>query len=77
MKTVTIICDACGSDLTRTGNSVDYRLVVTSEGIPSGGGAVTDWGASPPVKRAYHFCGLKCLRDSELVSCTPLEQATG
>src|SRR5574338_442812 len=70
MKTVEIKCDACGHDLTYTGNSVDYRLVLASEGKPirPGIGVVTDMGIYPPVDRTHHFCRLDCLdkwRDEE------------
>lgn len=61
MKSVT--CDACGQDLTLTGNSVDYRLVLAAEPIPSWGGAVTDMLIHPPVERPHHFCSLRCLDD--------------
>lgn len=69
MKTVQVICDGCGADLTTRSNSVDYRLVLTSEDKPGRGfGAYTDMMIYPPLERAHHFCGLTCLdhwRDHE------------
>jgi hypothetical protein len=54
-------CDACGKDLTTTGNCVDYRLIVGSENIPTVGGFVTAMGKYPPTDRTYYFCGLYCM----------------
>jgi hypothetical protein len=68
METTEIKCDQCGEDITYTGNSVDYRLILgfqskdpwyLKEGLR--GGAVTDMMISPPLNRAYHFCGTSCL----------------
>ena len=70
MKNLTrqVICDACGKDLTYTGNCEDYYLVVSSaskepwyrrEG--KRGGFVTSMGKYPPVDREHDFCGLDCL----------------
>jgi hypothetical protein len=61
-KTTTVLCDGCGSDLTRTGNSVDYRLALTNEAIPSAGGFVTDMMIYPSLRDGdKYFCGLGCL----------------
>lgn len=62
-KTATITCDGCCRDLTYTGNSVDYRLVLGSEAKPiePGPGAVTDMMIYPPIDRTHYFCGLHCL----------------
>ena len=63
-----INCDGCGSDLTYTGNSVDYRLVLdcesktpwfVGEGLEFG--TVTDMLIYPPVSRPHHFCRMECL----------------
>lgn len=62
MKETKITCDGCGKDLTTTGNSVDYRLALVNEAIPSGGGAVTDMMVYPPIERNVHFCGMRCLK---------------
>ena len=65
---VKIICDGCGADLTYTGNSVDYYLILYyASKIPrymkngETGGAVTDMMIQPPIKKAAYFCGLGCL----------------
>ena len=65
-----ITCDACGKDLTYTGNSVDYRLALISQakGTYPGAHAVTDMLIAPPLERDKHFCRLECLdiwRDRE------------
>jgi hypothetical protein len=63
-----VTCDTCGKDITHTGNCVDYRLVLKSEAIPPrpGGGSVTAMMVYPPVSREYVFCGLDCLRSSQI-----------
>ncbi len=61
MNQTKITCDSCGADLTTTGNCVDYRLAVTSEPIPSGGGLVTLMHVEPIIPHAAHFCGMQCL----------------
>jgi len=68
MRKSEIICDGCDADLTYTGNSVDYRLVLTTEGktpwfVREGLtiGAMTDVNLEPPIKRTHHFCGIPCL----------------
>ncbi len=63
-----VLCDGCGADITDTGNSVDYRLVLRSEskmpwyvrqGLDSG--MVTDMHIPDPLPSNKHFCGLRCL----------------
>ena len=61
----TVKCDSCYNDLTYTGNSVGYRIVVDNQPIPSYPkfSSVTDMMIYPPIKEGpLHFCGLKCLR---------------
>lgn len=62
MRTETITCDGCGYDLATTANCEDYRLCLANERIPSAGGVVTMMAISPAIKRAAHFCGVRCLR---------------
>lgn len=57
-----ITCDGCSRDLTKTGNSIDWRIVLDNQKIPSHEGAVTDMWLEPSLKRSHHFCGLTCLR---------------
>lgn len=68
MKSRQITCDACGADLTYTGNCEDYYLVVSSASKApwyskdgGRGGFVTAMAKYPPVEREHDFCGLKCL----------------
>lgn len=69
MRNEKVTCDGCGADLTTRSNSVDYRLVLSSETKPVyGAGCYTDMMIYPPVERTYHFCLLGCLdhwRDRE------------
>lgn len=58
-----VTCDHCKRNLTRSGNSVDYRIVVKSEPIPSAPGPVTDMMIYPPIPEDLHFCGLRCMRE--------------
>jgi hypothetical protein len=56
-----VTCDQCAHDLTYTGNCEDWRLVLDYEAQEFCGGAVTSMAISPPLNRAYIFCGLGCL----------------
>lgn len=69
-ETSQVVCDACGNDLTYTGNSEDYYLVLSSASkLPwylregERGGFVTDMAIAPPMAKTGHFCGHKCLED--------------
>lgn len=61
MQKLEITCDQCGSDLTATGNCVDYRIVLANESLPSLGGFVTSMMIYPPLEGTAHFCGTLCL----------------
>jgi hypothetical protein len=68
MRTTEIKCDQCGSDLTYASNSVDYRVVLGSEGkVPwyvgegLSGGAMTDMAIPDPFPHTRHFCNPTCL----------------
>lgn len=61
-------CDKCGEDITYTGNSVDYRVVLGSQGkLPwyrregKSGGAMTDMMIYDPFPQTMHFCNTVCL----------------
>jgi hypothetical protein len=60
---VSVTCDGCGRDITYTGNSVDYRLVLACEDKPLAPGltCVTDMGIARPIDRTHRFCRLSCL----------------
>lgn len=60
MSNKKITCDNCGADLTDTGNSVDYRLVLDNQRLPLRGDTCTDMMIHPPIKKAAHFCGTMC-----------------
>ena len=59
----TCLCDHCSSNLTTTGNSIDYRVCISSERIPCHSGEVTDMMIYPPIPNDLHFCGTGCLRE--------------
>lgn len=62
IKTITN-CDGCGTDISYTANSIDYRLSLNNERIHSrGDGPVTDMNIEPDIRRTHHFCDLQCLR---------------
>lgn len=57
-----VVCDFCNRDLTFTGNTTEYRIVLRDEAIPSRGGAVTDMLMYPHIDGGpKHFCRWKCL----------------
>ena len=57
-----IWCDNCERDITKTSNSIAYRLRLCDEIIPSHDGAVTDMMTYPHLPDGEcHFCNLKCL----------------
>lgn len=62
MRTTRVTCDGCQRDLTETGNSVDYRLVLAPEAVPCSGGFQTMVMRWPPLDRSYHFCRVACLQ---------------
>lgn len=62
-KTVAIICDACERDITTSGNSIDWRLALINESIPSRGGFVSDMMIYPAIEKNAYFCGLPCFLD--------------
>lgn len=62
-KSVSVICDHCGRDLTTTGNSIDYRIAVLNQPIPvRGGGVVTNMMIYPKLEADAYFCGCECLK---------------
>lgn len=61
-KEIKIICDGCGRDITYTGNSIDWRLALRNEEIPSYSGTVTDMYIPPQIDKDVYFCGIECLK---------------
>lgn len=57
-----VICDHCKRNISETGNSVDYRILLASEPIPNRGGGMTDVAIEPDFNRPRHFCGMRCLK---------------
>lgn len=58
-----ITCDQCERDITTTGNSVDYRIILASQPIPSRGGIVTDMMIYPQLDKKRFFCRTSCLKE--------------
>lgn len=63
MKIETYSCDGCKSDLTATENTIDYRLVLKQENIPSVGGITTLLMRHPLIDSDKHFCSMDCLKE--------------
>ena len=58
-----VTCNNCNRNISKTGNSIDYRLRLSDERIPCHDGAVTDMMLCPSLKNGdCHFCGLGCLK---------------
>ena len=61
MKTIT--CDDCSLDLTSTGNTSGWRLVIRCEELPRHKGApLTDIWIESPISEPLYFCGWRCLK---------------
>lgn len=59
-----VLCDGCAADITCSANSIDYRLVLRSEGKPPCRSLVTDMMVYDPLPNGpLHFCDLRCLRE--------------
>jgi len=57
-----IYCDACETDLSSTSNSIDWRIVLSSERMPIDNRfPVTDIHIYPPFEGVRHFCTVRCL----------------
>ena len=60
-KVTTVTCDGCTRDISTTGNSVDWRLALLNQMVPSRGGFVTDMMIYPIlVEGDMYFCSLWC-----------------
>jgi hypothetical protein len=59
-----VVCDNCGFDVTYTSNSINYKISLKNERIPSWSesGAVTDMMIYPKLPKDYDFCSLGCLK---------------
>lgn len=57
-----LTCDQCGIDVTNAGPMPNYRLRLTSEAQPHGGGAVFALIVNPDIPvGVYDFCSKRCL----------------
>ena len=69
-KTSPIICDGCGGDITTTGNSIDFRLKLSTYSpmawfVKEGrnNGMMTDALIYPSIDGTKHFCNsLNCVK---------------
>ena len=59
---IKITCDGCQRHLHLTDNSIDYRLRLTCERIPTHRGAVMDMMKYPIIEADRHYCSLGCLQ---------------
>ena len=62
MKNIKITCDDCGKDITETGSMPAFRLVLSSEKLPSSANSIYAVLVEPPIDRTYYFCNCICLR---------------
>ena len=60
---VSITCDSCGHDLKESTNSIDYRICLKSERMPSCDGVVTDMMIYPDFDEPLYFCGRGCMKE--------------
>lgn len=61
MKTIKIVCDNCGDDITTTGAYPAFRLCLKSEPLPHTGNSTMDVHVLPPIDQDKYFCGKNCL----------------
>ena len=57
---VTLVCDACSRDLSKTGMMPAFRLHVHAEEVPQPGGTYFVI-VSPPFDGELCFCSVKCI----------------
>ena len=68
MKTIEIMCDECGRDLTEIAGSVEYRLVWNSKKMEDKGfdiDGIKRFVTRSPFENTeteYHFCSKSCLK---------------
>lgn len=55
-------CENCNNDISYTTNSINWRIALVNERIPSCGGVVTDMMIYPQLENDLRFCGLGCLK---------------
>ena len=63
MKTTVITCDQCERDITTTANCIDWRILLTSEHVPSRSGPVTAMMEYPQIDQPRYFCKTACLKE--------------
>lgn len=74
MKTVTVVCDQCGADLSYHESSwpAEYVITLSAEVKPRPpgytGGFVYAVPSHPPLSRTFHFCDMNCLREHPSVT---------
>jgi hypothetical protein len=61
MKTVEILCDNCGANITTTGKMPRFRLVLSCEQIPHDADTIYLVRVTPPIAQDKHFCCIACL----------------
>lgn len=60
-KTVQILCDHCGDNLTSTGRMPIYRLHLSSEALPHLSGSIYAVMVYPDIEEDKYFCNLSHL----------------
>jgi len=62
MKNIKITCDSCEKDITETESMPTFRLVLSSEKLPSSSNSTYAVLVSPPIGHTHYFCNLICLK---------------
>lgn len=57
-----ITCDCCDKDITETGRTPAFRIVVSCESLPHNTDTIYAVIVNPPLDKRYHFCNLICMR---------------
>lgn len=60
-KTVRILCDHCGGDITTTGKMPAFRLRLAAEALEHAVNVIHAVNVHPPIKEDAYFCNLFCL----------------
>lgn len=63
MKTEKVQCDGCGKDLSGSGPSPEYMIVMRSVSIPTTSSYRHAILVYPQLKEDHHFCSIKCVHD--------------
>lgn len=55
-----VTCDCCGKNITATGYSSEWRVVLCDERMPHFGGSSLAMNVETGLDRKYEFCDMRC-----------------